>query len=207
MAKKHLTARFDETVLNRFTKASEAFSSADAYMTHLLDTAEKAEASSPLATVADILALLECPHEESALIERALKSSLVPWKVMFRTALVREAKSQLTSAERMKDLDLSDPKARHLVQGAGFARCREILDGLIATNNAARTLEGKRYITRKLIMDEAGVSINMAIHFCKVCADEIAAHNKAMGFGNPEEGRRHNQWVYKAPASLAEEKM
>lgn len=202
MAKKHLHSRFDETVLTRFHEKSASFASADEYLTWLMNRAEKAQ-EEPVSDLDAILTLVHCLDDERFLIEKAFAESVVPWKRLVKTALLAEAKHRLTAAKSMEDLDLSDAKARQHVRGAGFARCREILDRLIAANERATSMEGKRYITRSLITDQAGVSPAMAIRFCEACAEEIAEHNTRMGFTSAREGQTHNQYRYKNPVGVS----
>jgi len=203
MINKRIGKRFTPALVARFDALCEQFPTSDACLTALLD-AHAASQAQPQAqaqvhelhTPYDILRVLECTEEQWELIERAMETTSFPWKAMFRVALLAEAKNRFTYAERLATVDLSDAQARQHVRGAGYARCREILDQVIAANNTATGPEGRRYIAAKLISKLGGVSPAMAIKFCEVCADEIREHNHRMGFDTAEAGRRHNQWVY-----------
>jgi len=194
MAKKHISKRFEPALVERFDKACEQFATPDACLTAML---KKVEQPQTIATVDDILTLVQCSEDEKTLITQALSQSIVPWKRLLRTAIVAEAKSRTKYAVKIEGLDLSDAKARQHIRGAGFARCRKVLDEVIAANTRATTLSGKRYIAATMLSKLGGVSPAMAIRFCEDLADEIAEHNRAMGFVSPEQGRTHNQWVYR----------
>jgi len=202
VVKTHLTQRFDEDVIDRFEKVVAQFPDANAALASLLNRSEEPQPPpqpQELHTADDIMRALECTDDQRELIERTINTTNFPWKPMFRVGIVAEAKNRFTYAERLATVDLSDAQARQHVRGAGYARCREILDGVMAANNSATMPAGRRYITAKLISKLGGVSPAMAIKFCEVCADEISEHNRAIGFSNPEEGRRHNQWIYGKP--------
>jgi hypothetical protein len=202
MAKKHIGKRFDPELVERFDKMCEEFPTPDACLTTMLACTEEsaftpAKPSQTVASVEDILTLVQCTDEEKEMVQHALAESVIPWKRLLRTAIVAEARSRTTYAKKFDDLDLSDAKARQHVRGAGFVRCREVLDDVMAANRDATSLSGRYYITPSFFKKYGGVSPGMAIRFCETCAAEIAEHNRAMGFQDARQGKIHNQYVYK----------
>ena len=207
MINKRIGKRFTPALVARFDALCEQFPTSDACLSSLLDRANHAPSVAPsVSTVVDILTLVQCTDEERAMVEQALASSVVPWKQLFKTALLAEMRSRLKYAKKFDDLDLSDAKARHHIRGAGFARCREVLDQVIAANKNASTPAQRRYISPNLIAKlGGGISPALAIKFCQIYLDEIGAHNRAMGFFGINQGQIHNQWHTKKCTCLPQD--
>jgi hypothetical protein len=108
------------------------------------------------------------------------------------------AKVSDATRAQWEDRDVSDPRQRRgKLPGISFVHCRNVLDRLMAANQAQADIEHRRYISRSLLEEEAGVSPVITKRFCDANAEEIRAHNVAMGFADAREGQKHNQWRYK----------
>jgi hypothetical protein len=132
-------------------------------------------------------------ESEKALVSQALQLDYVSLRQLLRTGVLAEARRALTFAEKLDTIDLADNAARGRMRGSGYMRVQQCVADLMAQNEAATSLQGRRYISRGQVFRLSGVNRQDINGFFETNAATLQAHHEAMGFASPAAGEAHNR--------------
>jgi hypothetical protein len=140
-------------------------------------------------------------QEELADIEAACALNHTDLWTILRKGVVREARIQLTQAEKLATADFAAVTShavfgqmrKNRLRGSSAVQIESYVKAVMAENVQARTVYDVTYITRGIVKDALHINSTAISAYFAEHAAELDAHHHAVGIHSQEAGIAHNR--------------